>query len=227
LVPPTELLPEDFDRLHSINWQFQLRFPGDFREGTMVGTLLNDFGAYLVYNAHSGEPFTRVTRLGQGEPLEDISSSRLPWVHQGDVRLTKGLDLGGALDLELFATVINFLDIENVVRVNETTGRAERTGFEFDRSRQPVISLAFQTDASDNAFPFVLATEIGDDFRSELSRQDLNGDGTITLEESQESLFNALVASGEAGNFQGAVYGDSPYNYGEPRQIRFGAEIRF
>ena len=37
----------------------------------------------------------------------------------------------------------------------------------------------------------------------------------------------ATIASGAAGNFQGAVFGDSPYNYGEPRQLRFGAELRF
>ena len=34
LTPPTQLQPEDFDRLHNINWQFTLQFPDDYREGT-------------------------------------------------------------------------------------------------------------------------------------------------------------------------------------------------
>ena len=46
--------------------------------------------------------------------------------------------------------------------------------------------------------------------------RDLDGNGTITLEESQETLFRAEIATS-----------NSALNYGEPRQIRFGAEIRF
>ncbi len=227
LQPPSEILAEDFDRLHSINYQFNLRFPADFREGTAWGTIFKDFGAYLVYNAHSGEPFTRVTTEGQGAPLESVNTSRMPWFHQGDVRLTKAFDLSGALDFEVFASVINFLDIDNVVRVNETTGRPDRTGFEDERSLDPRIADNFLTDASDGDYPFDIEQEIIEEWRDEFGRQDLDGDGTITLEEGQESLRQANIASGQAGNFQGAVFGDSPYNYGEPRQYRFGVELRF
>jgi hypothetical protein len=151
----------------------------------------------------------------------------MPWFHQGDLRFTKGIDLAGALDFELFASVINFLDIENIVRVNETTGRPDRTGFEDQRSQNPRIANTFLTDVSDEEYPFDVDTEILEEWRDEFGRQDLNGDGTITLEEGQESLRLAHIASGAAGNFQGAVFGDSPYNYGEPRQLRFGAELRF
>jgi hypothetical protein len=44
----------------------------------------------------------------------------------------------------------------------------------------------------------------------------------ITLAEAQLRLRQALQATGSEG-----FNGDSPYNYGEPRQIRFGAELRF
>ncbi|HET6340689.1 MAG TPA: TonB-dependent receptor [Gemmatimonadota bacterium] len=227
LQPPSEVLAEDFDRTHSINWQFNLRFPGDFQQGSAWGKVLSNFGAYVVYNAHSGEPFTRVTTEGQGEPLEGIHSSRLPWFHQGDLRVTKAFDLSQAFGVEVFASVINFLDIDNVVRVNETTGRADRTGFEDERSQDPVIGNQFLVEGGDGEYPFVLDQDILEEFRVEFGRQDLNGDGTITLEEGRESLRQSLIASGQAGNFQGAVFGDSPYNYGEPRQLRFGAELRF
>ncbi|HUE95416.1 MAG TPA: TonB-dependent receptor, partial [Longimicrobiaceae bacterium] len=152
LVPPTELQPESFDRLHNINWQFQLRFPSGFREGTTLGTVFQDFGAFMTYNAHSGEPYTRRTTEGQGEALEDFGSSRLPWVHQGDIRLVKGLTLSDALALDLFAVVVNFLDVKNVVNVNPTTGRPDRTGFEESLSRTPVISSRFAIEGGSTAF---------------------------------------------------------------------------
>ncbi|MGH7587266.1 MAG: TonB-dependent receptor [Gemmatimonadota bacterium] len=227
LQPPSEILAEDFDRTHSINWQFNLRFPGDFRQGSAWGRVFSNFGAYVIYNAHSGEPFTRVTTEGQGEPLEGIHSSRLPWFHQGDLRVTKAFDMSEGLGVEVFASVINFLDIENIVRINETTGRPDRTGFEDERSQDPVIGNQFQIEGGDGEYPFDLDQDILEEFRVEFGRQDLNGDGTITLEEGRESLRQSLIASGQAGNFQGAVFGDSPYNYGEPRQVRFGAELRF
>ncbi|HUP02137.1 MAG TPA: TonB-dependent receptor [Gemmatimonadota bacterium] len=226
LVPPSELLPESFDRQHSANLQFALRFPDEFQEGTAVGTIFNDFGVYLVYNAHSGEPFTRRSLVGLFEPLEDINSSRLPWFHQGDVRVTKGLDLGGALDLELFAQVLNFLDTENVINVNPTTGRPDRTGLEDNLSRTPTITSGFRTADSRQDYPFVIATDIKPEFQSRFARQDLNGDGSISLAEAQETLRQALIASGSGATFSAGT-GDSPFNYGQPRQVRFGAEIRF
>jgi hypothetical protein len=234
LVPPSELQPEAFDRLHNVNWQFQLRFPSDFREGSTLGTVFQDFGAFVVYNAHSGEPFTRRTTAGQGEALEDLGASRLPWVHQGDLRVVKGFTLSDALALDVFANVINFLDIENVVNVNPTTGRPDRTGFEESLSRSPVIAQRFAIEGGNTAFETragvcaaacVPLDQILPEYRATFALQDLNGNGIIELAEAQQVLFDALVASGEPNNF--GTNGDSAYNYGEPRQIRFGAELRF
>ncbi|HUP00538.1 MAG TPA: TonB-dependent receptor, partial [Gemmatimonadota bacterium] len=228
LVPPSELSPESFDRQHSANLQFALRFPDEFQEGTTAGTIFNDFGVYLVYNAHSGEPFTRRSLVGQFEPLEDINSSRLPWFHQGDVRVTKGLDLGGALGFELFAQVINFLDIENVVNVNPGTGRPDRQGIEDQVSRTPVIPSSFLSEDAPGTFPFTIETDIVPEFQSRFAQQDLNGDGVITLEESQESLRQALISTNiTTAAFSGGAAGNTPFNYGAPRQFRFGVDLRF
>lgn len=65
------------------------------------------------------------------------------------------------------------------------------------------------------------------EFRTAFGRQDINGDGVISLPEAQQMLFDALVASGQAGNQQTGQTGDFVFNYGEPRQFRFGAELRF
>ncbi|MBA3584554.1 MAG: hypothetical protein H0W36_08520, partial [Gemmatimonadetes bacterium] len=227
LTPPSELLAESFDRTHSFTMQFNVLLPDDFMEGTTWGPIFSDFGVYLVYDAHSGEPFTRRSIEGQGEPLEDLNTSRLPWFHQGDIRVTKGIGIGDAFDFEVFGQVLNFLDIENTLAVSPTTGRPDRTGFEDNLSRTPTITSGFRTAGSSEDYPFVIATDIRPEFQSRFARQDLNGDGTITLVEGQETLRQALIASGQGASFSLGSAGDSPFNYGEPRQWRFGAEIRF
>ena len=214
LTPPNQLQPEDFDRLHNINWQFTLQFPDDFQEGKAWGTALRNFAAYLNYNAQSGNPFTRRSTEGQQGPVEDLGASRLPWIHSGDIRVTKGFDLGG-VDLSVFGLVQNFLNHANVIAVNETTGLPDRDGLEFEDSRNPQIPANFRVAGAAPGFPVSLI-DILEEWRPEFARQDLNGDGTITLEESQETLFRAEVANS-----------NSILNYGEPRQIRFGVELRF
>ncbi len=227
LPPPSELQPEEFDRLHNINWQFTLRFPQDFREGTALGTVLENFGLYLVYNAHSGEPYTRRATTGQGEPLEDIGRSRLPWVHSGDLRVTKGLNILGDFGFEVFATVENFLDVNNVIGVNSGSGDPASSGIERRLSLSPSIPAEFRADGSGaTSFP-VAVSSLTANFRNRFAKQDANGDGVITLAEAQENLYQALIASGSEASFIGIGVGDSPFHYGTPRLIRFGAEIRF
>jgi hypothetical protein len=221
LTPPTELSAESFDRTHTFSGQLNLQLPGDFRAGTTIGSILQDFGVYLVYNAHSGEPFTRVA-IEDGRPREDFNSSRLPWFHQGDVRVTKGFALGEALGIEAFLEVINVLDNVNVLRVNPTSGQPDVTGFEEGLSQTPTIPSEFKIEGAPDGYPIGL-DQIMDEFRDEFARQDLDGDGVITLAEAQLRLRQALQATG-SGSFSN---GDSPHNYGEPRQFRFGAELRF
>ena len=212
IPPPTQLQPEDFDRLHNINWQFTLQFPEDFRQGTVWGTAIKNSGVFLTYNAQSGTPFTRIEE--QGFPVEDFNASRLPWIHWGDVRVTKGFAVGG-LDLNVFGLVENILNTRNVIAVNRRTGLPNIGGWEFVWSRNPIIPANFTADGTPAGFPLAL-TDIDEEVRGEFSRQDLNGDGVITLEESQETALLGAIAQS-----------NSPLNYGPPRQIRFGAEIRF
>ena len=72
-----------------------------------------------------------------------------------------------------------------------------------------------------------MESDILPEWQSYFALQDLNADGVISLDEARDVLHNALVASGEAGNVQIGQTGDSVFNYGQPRQFRFGAEIRF
>jgi hypothetical protein len=186
--------------------------PADTRAGTLWGGVLRNFDVFVTYNAQSGTPFTRTD--ADDRAVEDFGESRQPWFHSGDVRVAKGFDVGG-LDLRVFGLVENFLGTRNVIVVNSATGLPNLAGTEFVDSRNPRIAEGFLVERVVRDFPIALG-EILPEWRDEFSRQDLDGDGLITLEESQETAFRAEVARTNV-----------PLNYGSPRQIRFGAEIRF
>jgi hypothetical protein len=214
LAPPTQLQPEDFDRLHNINAQFTLQLPDDFADGTAWGKVFENSGLWVTYNAQSGLPYTRISDPTSNRPLEDFNASRQPWFHSGDIRLTREFPVG-AIDLLAFAYVRNFLDRENVLRVNESSGLPDRSGLEFTDSRNPSIPGEFLLPGVVSGFPFAL-DDVVEEWRDEFSRQDLDGDGSITLEESQETMFRAERS-----------LSNSPFHYGEPRQVRLGIELRF
>jgi hypothetical protein len=101
------------------------------------------------------------------------------------------------------------------------------SGIEFVASRNPTIPTQFRTDGSaSDAFPVAL-TALSADFRDRFARQDRDGNGTITLDEAQQNLFEALIASGDEADFRSIGNGDATFHYGTPRLFRFGAEIRF
>jgi hypothetical protein len=212
LAPPTQLQPEDFDRLHNINAQFTLQLPEDFADGTAWGKVFENAGLFVTYNAQSGLPYTRISNTNR--PLEDFNASRQPWFHSGDIRLTREFPVG-AIDLVAFAYVQNFLDQVNVLRVNEASGLPDRSGLEFTDSRNPSIPGEYLLPGVATGFPVAL-DDVVEEWRDEFSRQDLDGDGSITLEESQETMFRAKRS-----------LSNSPFHYGEPRQVRLGIELRF
>jgi hypothetical protein len=81
-------------------------------------------------------------------------------------------------------------------------------------SRTPIIHVNFVEEGASTDFPMSL-DDSRPGFRHGIARQDLDRDGTITLDEGQEALRRAEI-----------WLNDSPYNYGEPRQVRFGVELR-
>jgi outer membrane receptor protein involved in Fe transport len=230
-TPPTQLQPEDFDRLHNLNYQFVLRFPNDFKEGTTPGAIFKDFGVSLVYNAQSGTPYTRRQADARGAPVEELGSSRMPWIHSGDVRVTKGFPIAAGLDVSVFMLVQNFLNIENEFFVHSTTGRSDANGFEDD----DIPSVPeFHVDGANATFPYEIEdiVEFDDEFpgvpiRERIRNQDLNGDGTVTFEEAEAILLEARRVSEQPSGPNAVILGDDPLNYGPPRTWRFGAEFRF
>ena len=49
----------------------------------------------------------------------------------------------------------------------------------------------------------------------------------VSLQEARLALREAKQATGDGADFIAGNNGDSVFNYGEPRQYRFGVEVRF
>jgi hypothetical protein len=125
-APQTTLRTRD-DRRHNIAGQFTLSFPSDHSVG-----VLRNLGLFGTFQVRSGLPYTRLDNTGQGNTSgggvgniadlqEPLQSSETPWTKFFDVRLTKGLNLGG-INWTLYADIRNLFDFENRTAVFSETG---------------------------------------------------------------------------------------------------------
>lgn len=216
LQPPTELSAEDFDRMSDVGLRVQARLPRGFGAGTTLGRILERTSADLVVQALSGTPYTRVDPF-RGTLLEPINASRNPWTVTGDLRVTRTLEVTDGVDLSLFGTIYNLLDRTNVRAVHPTTGRPDRSGLE-DRAGPLPFPFGFVDDDGPRITDWPLPVDrVVPERVGQVRLWDLDGDGVVTEAETGELLRRAEIALGA----------DFPSLYGEPRLVRFGAEIRF
>jgi hypothetical protein len=125
------ILPTDDNREHNIAGSFALTFPDAWRDGTLLGRLLENVGAFATFRFASGLPYTRIRNSGEGveqgqSPLEftniePINSSTMPWFKNLDLRLTKSLRVRG-MDATLFAESTNLFNFRNVLNLFLETG---------------------------------------------------------------------------------------------------------
>ena len=90
-----------------------------------------------------------------------FGASRLPWFHSGDIRVTKGFDIGDQLDLSVFGLVQNILNHTNIVAVNPITGLPDVGGTEFEDSRNPQIPGNFLVEGATTGFPLAVTAAAG------------------------------------------------------------------
>jgi outer membrane receptor for ferrienterochelin and colicin len=127
--PPQAIAPTDESRPHVLAGAFSVNFPGDWREGTFLGSMLKNFGMYGVFRYTSGTAYTKCTpasdnigvRSGgtcgiQSQFIGGYNAARLPAYKQFDLKFTKGFGLGG-MDLTAYLDVRNILNFRNVVSV--------------------------------------------------------------------------------------------------------------
>jgi outer membrane receptor for ferrienterochelin and colicin len=129
--PPQAILPTDFNRPHNLALAGALSFPNDWRQGTTLGSVLQNAGLFATFRYTSGTPYTPCAP-GRGDEdvvsgencnnffPEPLNSSRLPAFKNLDVRLTKGFNLRG-VDITGYLEARNVLNFRNIVQVFTTT----------------------------------------------------------------------------------------------------------
>ena len=136
--PPQAILTTSSNRPHTLAFAGSLSFPGDYRQGTTLGTIFSNFGVYVTGRYTSGTAYTGCVNTSQnsvliavdagtsnpcssGDFTSEYNGLRLPALKQLDARFTKGFGLGG-LNLTAYADVRNLLNFTNIIRVFQGNG---------------------------------------------------------------------------------------------------------
>jgi hypothetical protein len=156
------VFPLDQDNRHIITANIDYRF--DEGEGPKIkGTsFLQNAGVNLLFNARSGEPYTRYAQpLRVANTIKgEINGSRLPWHYMLDVRVDKDFALNfrkpktaegeenvrarRPLYLNVYCYITNVLNVRDVISVNGFTGRPDDDGYLV--SPQGQLDLKVQTN---------------------------------------------------------------------------------
>ncbi|HXI21084.1 MAG TPA: hypothetical protein VNH46_08370, partial [Gemmatimonadales bacterium] len=126
--PPQAALPTNQTRPHNLAGQLALNFPNNWKQGSAIGSVLENVGLFATFRFASGTPYTRcpVTTAeddnvfaGQvcARNIEgDYNGARLPALKQFDLRVTKGFGVGG-LDFTAYADIRNLFNFHNITTV--------------------------------------------------------------------------------------------------------------
>ncbi len=227
-LPPVETNPNDFDQMHTFNTQFNVKLPGDFREGTNLGKFLKNTGYYFTLQANSGRPYT--TQNANFDFIEKSNASRRGWEFIANLRIIKDLNWGG-LDYSVFADVRNLFNNVNL-STNQTdvfssagitNGVYQTTGSPYSDGQ--TVRRAIDGIGVDDPSLYTgpRRTDInGDGVFDEaddamiIDHLDFNGDGKVSVE---EELTMRLLAGG--------ANDATPFNFDRPREVRLGFEMRF
>jgi hypothetical protein len=136
--PPQAILPTASSRTHTLAGVASLNFPDGWNQGTLVGTVLQNFGVNATFRYASGTPYTACPNQqnesntasdgnggtacsgSQADQASDANGVRLPAFKQLDMRFTKGFTVGG-LDLLAYVDARNVLNLTNVLQVFQGT----------------------------------------------------------------------------------------------------------
>jgi hypothetical protein len=183
--PPQAIAPTTSSRPHSLSGAVSLQFPGDWRQGTALGSILGNFGAFATFRYSSGTAYTICDETGAAGGNESVLSgdvcargsftssgglntARLPSFKQFDLRFTKGFGLGG-VDLTAYLDVRNVLNLRNILSVFvDTRDIVNEVEEELDWARDStnfVVEAGANSAVADDG-SIDLATFIGTDGRA-------------------------------------------------------------
>jgi hypothetical protein len=252
LNPPAQaILPTDDSRPHNLAGQLAVNFPNNWKQGSTVGSVLENVGVFATFRYASGTPYTRCPQndpqdnaVFSGNPCSrniegDFNGARLPAFKQFDLRVTKGFGVGG-LDFTAYADVRNLFNFRNILSVfaqtNDVVNTAER-----DKIRRSELE-SFAREATANG---VLQTDSTIDLRFGGITDPRAGCGAwvrndgvsatpncVYLIRAEERYGNGdhLFSQAEQIRANDALYGVfrglSSFT-GQPRQVRLGLEVNF
>jgi TonB-dependent receptor-like protein len=162
-LQPGDKPPAPDSRPHSFAAAVALKVPGEWKQGTLAGTVLRNVGLFTTLRVASGTPYTAclgdvsVVSPDLCSPiLAGINGSRLPTFKQLDLRLTKSFGPGGRFTGYLDAR--NVLNFRNVLAVFSGTGTTESPleaaanwrADSADLANEAFESGAYQVDGSIN-----------------------------------------------------------------------------
>jgi hypothetical protein len=140
--PPQALLPTRDDRTHTIAGAGTLTFPHGWHSGSTVGSVMQDFGFFATVRIQSGLPYTRMVNGGNGQvgpgngfglagsAAEPLNSSRMPWIKNFDLRVTRAFRLGASRDVTAFADFRNLFNWTNLTQIWAETGDVRNQQFQ-------------------------------------------------------------------------------------------------
>ena len=130
--PPQGILPTDDSRPHSLSSAFSVSFPGNWREGSVLGAILGNLSVFTTFRYSSGTAYSKCGISAEEQSVlsiencvrlfpEGLNTQRLPSFKQLDTRFNKTFTLGG-LDLTGYLDIRNLLNFKNVLQVFAVNG---------------------------------------------------------------------------------------------------------
>ena len=159
--PPQGILPTDNSRPHTVAGAFSVTFPGDWRKGSALGSILGNFSVFTTFRYTSGTAYSKCGSAGEEQSIlsiencnrefpEGINTQRLPAFKQLDARFTKSFGLGG-LDLTGYLDVRNLLNFKNIIEVFAVNGDIQNSEERAAHLRADLADFATERSANDAA----------------------------------------------------------------------------
>jgi hypothetical protein len=252
--PPQAIAPTANSRPHSLTGAFSMAFPGDWKDGTTIGSIFQDLSVFAIFRYQSGTAYTgceaggneSVTSGGvcsRGGFTGGLNANRLPTFKSLDMRFTKGFGIGG-LDLTAYLDARNILNLRNIVSVFVTTndivsqveadayfaGDSSSYAAEADRNGlledDGSIDLRFGGARASGCGNYVTATGTpsAPNCVSLIRAEERWGNGDGILDVEEQHA--ASDAAYFAYNNGGGARGESAF-LGQGRRLRLGFEVNF
>lgn len=178
--PPQAILPTTNSRPHNIAGSAALNFPSGWKQGSAVGTILQNVGLFATFRVASGTAYTKCPSDPTNQDVNafvlsgqlcdknilggnEVNRTRLPMFKEFNLRASKAFGLGGNT-LTFYADVRNVLNFRNILQVYALSGDTKsRRAYEitFTNDSTGLANEAVVNNRFDNASSAIDLTNVG------------------------------------------------------------------